>query len=336
MNTVNTPLSRLLKTSGFTARLNRRVILLILMLSVFSIIIYTLSKNIVVNKENLLIFFSGNIKYAMAITVLVTVFSILISYVNKGIGGSRSNTEEFIEYARMRKELSALKSHVDELAQRETSEIQKIDLEPIERAELIETAKKRIIGNTLLAADVSLKNDIKSLKHQVDINKHYSDIVYRLENEIDRLNRRGGVNLVIGAIIAVVGILYLGFTVTNQLATNDKLDYILHMAPRLSFVIVIELFAYFFLKLYKNGFEEVKYFQNELTNIDSKVLGIKFLKDIRNEELMGEVIKNLMATERNFILEKGQSTVSLEQQRLKNDEGKNVAEVLKEITKIRR
>lgn len=43
-----------------------------------------------------------------------------------------------------------------------------------------------------------------------------------------------------------------------------------------------------------------------------------------------------MATERNFILDKGQSTVSLEQQRLKNEEEKNVIDILKEITKIRR
>ncbi|MCK7339739.1 hypothetical protein [Enterobacter cloacae] len=336
MNKVNTPFSKLLKTSGLTTRQYLIVMLVSLVFFVFGLTAFTLSEDFLTNKEYIQVLLTGNIKYIIAFSGLTAVAGILISYVNKGIGGTRSNTEVFIENSRIKNELTRLKSQVEELAQRGSNEIQKVDLEPIERAELIASAKKRIIGNTLLAADVSLKNDINSLRHQVDINKHYSDIVYRLENEIDRLNRRGGVNLVIGAIIAVVGIVYLGFTVANQLETNDKLGYILHMAPRLSFVIIIELFAYFFLKLYKNGFEEVKYFQNELTNIDSKVLGIKFLKDVRNEELMGEVIRNLMATERNFILEKGQSTVSLEQQRLRNDEGKNVAEVLKEITKIRK
>ncbi|HBC9985018.1 TPA: hypothetical protein KFR99_004826, partial [Escherichia coli] len=104
----------------------------------------------------------------------------------------------------------------------------------------------------------------------------------------------------------------------------------------LSFVIVVELFAYFFLKLYKNGFDEVKYFQNELTNIDSKVLAIKFLKGIRNEDLMGEVIKNLMATERNFVLEKGQTTVSLEKEKISMDGDKNIVEALKEILKFKK
>lgn len=336
MNTNNTPLKKQMKSYGFTKRQNFIVLILLSIFILFGLMVYALSKTMVFNWDNILFLFSGNVKYALGASVLAAIASGLIAYVNKDIGGARSEIEALVHLTKIKTELSALKSQVDELAQVGSSEVQKVDLEPNERAKLIESAKKRIVGNTLLVADASLKNEINSLRHQVDINKHYSDIVYRLENEIDRLNRRGGVNLVIGAIIAVTGILYLGFTVTNQLTMNDKLDYILHMAPRLSFVIVIELFAYFFLKLYKNGFDEVKYYQNELTNIDSKVLGIKFLKGVKNEELMGEVIKNLMATERNFILEKGQSTVSLEQEKLKNHAEKNVTEVLKEITKIRK
>ncbi|HBX05210.1 MAG TPA: hypothetical protein DEG10_02970 [Leclercia adecarboxylata] len=336
MNTNDIPRLKKIKTPGSTERKRLKNIIWLLTCIIIGLIIYTLSDKIVFNSEGFLFSILGNVKYAVAVSALGVIGTILITYVNKDIGSVRSDIDKLDQLFDLRNEVNSLKSKVDELAQFGSNEIQKIVLEPIEKTELIESAKKRIIGNTLLLADASLKDEINSLRHQVDINQHYSDIVYRLENEIARLNRRGGVNLVIGAIIALVGILYLGYTVTNQVAMNDKLDYILHMAPRLSFVIVIELFAYFFLKLYKNGFDEVKYFQNELTNVDSKVLGIKFLKDVRNEELMSEVIKSLMATERNFILEKGQSTVSLEQQKLKSAEGKNVSEVLKEITKIRR
>lgn len=289
-----------------------------------------------INRLELVNLFNDNIGIVIALSAAIITVGSLISYVNKGIGGSRDNEKDLLAFIKLKKEIEDLKLSVAQLSQLETSESNSVDLDPLEKAELIEAAKKRIVGNTLLAANISLKDDIKSFKHQVDINKHYSDIVYRLENEIDRLNRRGGVNLVIGAVIALIGILYLGFTVTNQVLFEDKLDYVIHMAPRLSFVIVIELFAYFFLKLYKNGFDEVKYFQNELTNIDSKVLGIKFLKDIRNEDLMSEVIKSLMATERNFILEKGQSTVSLEQQKIKNEEDKKTTEIIKEMFKLRK
>lgn len=336
MKTNYTSIKSFMKSFAFINRHNIIIILISLVFILFGLLVYILSQTTTFNRDSFLYLFSGNFKYALGVSVLASTAGALIAYVNKGIGGTRSVVEESFNLLKLKNELISLRTKVDEFAKYGASEIHKVDLEPNERAELIENAKKRIIGNTLLMADTSLKNEVATLKHQVDINKHYSDMVYRLENEIDRLNRRGGVNLVIGTLIALAGILYLGFTVTSTLIVNDKLDYILHMAPRLSFVIVIELFAYFFLKLYKNGFDEVKYFQNELTNIDSKMLGIKFLKDVRNEELMGEVIKNLMATERNFILDKGQSTVSLEQQRLKNEEEKNVIDILKEITKIRR
>ncbi|EET4664037.1 hypothetical protein FHA99_003903, partial [Escherichia coli] len=52
-------------------------------------------------------------------------------------------------------------------------------------------------------------------------------------------------------------------------------------------------------------------------------MAIKFLKDVKNEDLMAEVIKNLMTTERNFILSKGQTTVALEKEKIKGLEDKN-------------
>ncbi|EJN2490344.1 hypothetical protein NPL92_004878, partial [Escherichia coli] len=267
--------------------------------------------------------------FFIATLILTFMAAFLLNYVNKGIGESKNKNVN--SYEELKSELDSLKQEFNQLVTNDSKDLNGVLLTSKERQELIDNAKKKIVGNTLLAADLSLKNDINSFRNQIEISKHYNDIVYRLENEINRLNRRGGVNLVLGAFIAFGGILYLGYSVTNAINTNDKLEYILHMAPKLSFVIVVELFAYFFLKLYKNGFDEVKYFQNELTNIDSKVLAIKFLKGIRNEDLMGEVIKNLMATERNFVLEKGQTTVSLEKEKISMDGDKNIVEALKEI-----
>ncbi|MBU5923533.1 hypothetical protein [Enterobacter sichuanensis] len=258
----------------------------------------------------------------------------LLNYVNKGIGENKNKNVS--SYEELKSEVNSLKQEFSQLVTNDSKDLNGVLLTSEERQNLIAGAKKKIVGNTLLAADLSLKNDINAFKNQIEINKHYDDIVYRLETEIDRLNRRGGVNLVLGAFIAFCGILYLGLSVSNSINTNDKLEYILHMAPRLSFVIIIELFAYFFLKLYKNGFDEIKYFQNELTNIDSKVLAIKFLKGVGNENLMGEVIKNLMATERNFVLEKGQTTVSLEKEKISMDGNKDIAELLREVLKFKR
>jgi len=272
--------------------------------------------------------------FFVATLILTFLAAFLLNYVNKGIGENKNKNVS--SYEELKSEVSSLKKEFSQLVINDSKDLNGVLLTSDERQKLIDDAKKKIVGNTLLAADLSLKNDINAFKNLIEINKHYNDIVYRLENEINRLNRRGGVNLVLGAFIAFCGILYLGYSVTNPVNTKDKLEFMLHMAPRLSFVIVVELFAYFFLKLYKNGFEEVKYFQNELTNIDSKVLAIKFLKDVKNEDLMGEVIKNLMATERNFVLEKGQTTASLEKEKINIDGDKNIVEALKEILKFKK
>jgi len=38
---------------------------------------------------------------------------------------------------------------------------------------------------------------------------------------------------------------------------------------------LIELFAYFFLKLYKSDLSEIKYFQNELTNVEMRYAAVR-------------------------------------------------------------
>ncbi|EIV9310121.1 hypothetical protein MBD74_002306, partial [Escherichia coli] len=187
--------------------------------------------------------------FFIATLILTFMAAFLLNYVNKGIGESKNKNVN--SYEELKSELDSLKQEFNQLVTNDSKDLNGVLLTSKERQELIDNAKKKIVGNTLLAADLSLKNDINSFRNQIEISKHYNDIVYRLENEINRLNRRGGVNLVLGAFIAFGGILYLGYSVTNAINTNDKLEYILHMAPKLSFVIVVELFAYFFLKLYK-------------------------------------------------------------------------------------
>ncbi|EEY5117076.1 hypothetical protein MHA19_003511 [Escherichia coli] len=50
---------------------------------------------------------------------------------------------------------------------------------------------------------------------------------------------------------------------------------------------------------------------------------------------MAEVIKNLMTTERNFILSKGQTTVALEKEKIKGLEDKNALSIIKELIKLK-
>ncbi|EFF9216496.1 hypothetical protein BKZ64_002694, partial [Escherichia coli] len=283
---------------------------------------------------------SDNYLNPLVLIAMVLSFSsvvlLFIKYLNKDIGNDHSKKETAQNYAiELKKELERINGRLEAIDRPIAGKSSDIILSDAERADFIERAKKKIAGEMIINASESLKKEMQHIKEQLSINEHYEDMVYRIKKEIDRLNRRGGANLGIGASIAFFGIAYLGYVVSKQTVTTDVINYLIHMLPRISFVLVIEVFAYFFLKLYKNGFDEVKYFQNELTNIEAKVLAIKFLKDVKNEDLMAEVIKNLMTTERNFILSKGQTTVALEKEKIKGLEDKNALSIIKELIKLK-
>lgn len=86
-------------------------------------------------------------------------------------------------------------------------------------------------------------------------------MVLRLESEIDRLNRRGGLNLAIGTIIALTGILSLAYFLYSAPDIVDGVGFFIHHLPKLSFVIVVELFAYFFYASIKMGLTKSNIFR---------------------------------------------------------------------------
>ncbi|EEU9152802.1 TPA: hypothetical protein ACQZDO_002798 [Escherichia coli] len=268
-----------------------------------------------------------------AITILVFLASfvaIMTSYLNKGIGGKDIEKTSHILY----KEIIKLNKRLSEIENKTSSGVS-VEITESERDKLISDAKKRIIGNTLLLADNSLKSDISDFKKSYSLHKLHTDMILRLESEIDRLNRRGGLNLAIGTIIALTGILSLAYFLYSAPDIVDGVDFFIHHLPKLSFVIVVELFAYFFLRLYKNGFDEIKYFQNEITNIEMKAMSLKYAQEFKNEDIIKELAMHLMKTERNFILEKGQTTVSIEKDRLQNLTDSKITTMISEIIKLK-
>ncbi len=263
-------------------------------------------------------------------TFLGIFFTAMTSYLNKGIGGRSIERTSHI----LHKGILRLHRRLTEVEEKSSSGVS-VELTESERNKLISDAKKRIIGNTILLADSSLKTDISNFKKSYSLHKLHTDMVLRLESEIDRLNRRGGVNLAIGTTIALTGILFLAYFLYSAPAIVDGLDFFIHHLPKLSFVIVVELFAYFFLRLYKNGFDEIKYFQNEITNIEMKVMSLKYVQEFKSEDMIKELAMHLMKTERNFILEKGQTTVSIEKDRLQNLSDSKLTNIISEIIKLK-
>lgn len=160
------------------------------------------------------------------------------------------------------------------------------------------------------------------------VNNVFSDIRERLAGEIGALQTRGNINLVLGISIAVLGIGLLGYYVWDL--NHAKADLVYFFLPRLSLVILIEVFSYFFLKLYKESLNEIKFFQNELTNIESKLaaMHLSFVNK-KDFETIGCVINELVKTDRNKL-----PRVSCSKGIAENDDHKSTIELIKTIADV--
>jgi hypothetical protein len=78
--------------------------------------------------------------------------------------------------------------------------------------------------------------------------------------------------------------------------------------PRLSIVLIIEVFSYFFLRLYKSSLAEIKYFQNEATNIEHNFVDLEAAISIEDKTLIEKCIYTFLAVERNPVMGKNQTT----------------------------
>lgn len=162
------------------------------------------------------------------------------------------------------------------------------------------------------------------------IDSHYELSLQRLKNEMVALSWRSDLNLGLGIVITVIGFILLGFFLFKNDSTSEQFtSFAVHFIPRLSLVIFVEMFAYFFLALYKSTLSEIKYFQNELTNIESKYCALRIAIQVPCNNALEKVIDQFACTERNHLLKKGEITVSSEQQKLNKE---LITEITKQIT----
>jgi hypothetical protein len=150
----------------------------------------------------------------------------------------------------------------------------------------------------------------------------FESLSYRINGELIRLRKSANLNLVIGTLTTILAITALGYEVfKSEFEITDTVKLLTHYLPRLSLIIFIEVFAFFFLKLYKATLSDIKYFNNEKTNIDFKLTALKTALNNGGDDIIKSMLQELIKTERNFKLAKDESTVEL--QKLKSETNNN-------------
>lgn len=181
----------------------------------------------------------------------------------------------------------------------------------------------------------------------------------RLGSHAHALSRRATYNLLSGVAVTLLAISVLVWwswdyrdvlasdTMAHAVETNNQdtpasisdsanrqqlfADVLLSSLPRLSLAIILEVFAFFFLRQYRNSLMEEKYFQNEVTNIECQQASIEGALMTASSDLKDQIFKELASTERNRILDKDQTTVDLE--RMKS-ETKQSTDVLTKVIEL--
>lgn len=198
-----------------------------------------------------------------------------------------------------------------------------------------------------------INHDILSLKEGMIINQNIiieeTQLVQDgIEIEINNLRKRANINLVIGIfitfcvmVILINTISLVGIDLQSQVtSTVNPIDtkkmiwsFFIILIPRLSFALFMQLFALFFLKLYKSSLQDIKFFRNEWTNIQLKLLALKSAMNMKKDDTLHSVIKMLSQTERNFLIPKGYSSQHAELEKISKEEHTDFIKQLKDILK---
>lgn len=168
----------------------------------------------------------------------------------------------------------------------------------------------------------------------LDVHTAFLGSEERLKDELKSNSKRATTNLIIGSVIGLVGVLILVWFVFDLFTGNmnsgkEQLIRSLEtFGARLCIVFLIELFSYFFLKLYKDCIERTRYYQNELTNIESKKIAILSSVIFKDCEHSKTIIENMLCVERNFIIPKDCTTLELEKIRSKSKMEFNIIDAI--------
>jgi len=128
----------------------------------------------------------------------------------------------------------------------------------------------------------------------------------RLSAELESLTNRGNLNLVIGVIttLGAIGVLFWmvsGFaTATGGAGPAGTIDWQRHLMtfiPRLSVAVFIEVFAFFFLRLYKGTMAEAQLYHRQLNDLAFASAGVELALMSEDRQALAKAAEHLMPNE---------------------------------------
>lgn len=227
--------------------------------------------------------------------------------------------------------IKLLEDTVEELKNLNVRESLKITQE--EKEDLLKKLNHQFENNITLGylSNIEERLRLKNLDERMESS------INRIKEEISYLRKTCHINLYFGVILSITAIGIIADKIfVNQISSSNIEQLIMELLPRALLLIFIEIFSLFFLNLYKKNLGEIKYFQNELTNLEGKYLSLYISKENNDNQLLKNILDSLNGTERNFILKKDETTIDLEKGRLEAQGSNNTINALKDIISFKK
>jgi hypothetical protein len=282
-----------------------------------------------------------------------TVFSFIITLTSLiiALGGATRIVFDYLQgyfvFPKHYEEIKELRKKINDL-EHNSNEIESINFDENIQSSINDKIANLTSVDILRSIEEKFGNNIFENFKLNQIMSELHNIKTRLDIDMKRVSRTASINLALGFATTVIAITYLSYSllttddttkiITTEIQNKSDVNIILatflvKFLPRLSVSIFIELFSFFFLKMYNINLEEIKYLNNERTNIEMKLLALNVALTNKDENTLNEILLELIKTERNFILKKDETTVELSKASFESNIYKDTIENLAKILK---
>jgi hypothetical protein len=164
-----------------------------------------------------------------------------------------------------------------------------------EREELLAKVRTNLTGELLTELENKYSFEYQKTAHLNEVREAFRLNGERLKQETAALSRRGNLNLVIGVLTTVLAAALLVYTSVQATHNFSELPELLsYHIPRITTVIFIEVFAFFFLRLYRTSLDQLQYYQDELTKVAMYEVAIEGAMRAQDNVILGSVLQRII------------------------------------------
>jgi len=260
------------------------------------------------------------------ITASISIGIVVITLLNYLNRETKSVLEKAIERIRV-KAIENKKNTVEDV-------IKKSVKEEKQQKQILEIVKTKITSEVSdikiqLEKEFSKENDPKHYRYN-QLCENFENVRNRLKKEIDSLSRRANLNLTIGitaSIIAIGFLFYSGWFMTPTFEEKWFKFFVFYL-PKLSLLVFLGTFSFYFLNLYKSNLAVIQNYQSELNDVDFKIISLTSLllsdSENKDENLKQLILANIANKDWNKILKKDETTVEIEKIKVNNEFDNNM------------